>query len=86
MRLKNNVTINKDGDYYVLVGVNESQFHGFMRFNETAEQVMELLKTETDREQLIAALINRYRVEESVAAADVDIVLEKLREIDALAE
>ena len=61
-------------------------FNGMVRSNDTAAYIIELLKTETDRDGIIAGMLERYDATEAQIAADVDAVLAKLRSIGAIDE
>lgn len=61
-------------------------FNGMVRSNDTAAYIIELLKTDTDRECVIAKMLERYDATEAQIAADVDAVLTKLRSIGAIDE
>ena len=61
-------------------------FNGMVRSNSTAAEIIDMLKNEITREEIIAAMFEKYDVEESVLAADVDKVIGKLREIGAIDE
>lgn len=61
-------------------------FNGMVRSNSTAAEIIDMLKNETTREDIIAKMLDKYEVEEAVLSADVDKVIEKLRSIGAIDE
>ena len=61
-------------------------FNGMVRSNSTAAEIIDMLKNETSREDIIAKMLDKYEVEEAVLSADVDKVIEKLRSIGAIDE
>ena len=73
-------------DSLVLVHVGEATrtFHGMATMNATSAKLWEWLETEQTQESLVKALCAEYDVDESRAAADVAIYLEKLTEIGAI--
>ena len=84
MKLRDSFVTRDMGDVQIMVGVGNSAFSGLVRSNKTAAFIVEQLKADTTKEQLLAALLEKYDVEASVAEKDIDMVLEKLRSIGAL--
>ena len=60
-------------------------FRGIVRSNETAAFIIDCLKTETTEPEITAKLRAEYDVSEERAAAGVRTVVNKLREIGAIA-
>lgn len=86
MKLRNEfITYDNEGTQ-ILVSVDSKLFSGLAQGNRTAAFLIDLLKQETDEEQLTAALLERYEVDRDVAAADVHRIVEQLRSIRALDE
>ena len=71
---------------YVVIPVRSSavDFSCVMKLSETGAFLWRLLEDGSDREAMIASLLNEYLVDEAVAAADVDRFIEKLNEVDVL--
>ena len=86
MKLKDSFVTRDMGDAQIMVAVGGSAFSGIVRNNKTAAFIVDRLKTETTKEQILAALLDKYEVEASVAEKDIDRILEKLRSIGALDE
>ena len=61
-------------------------FNGMVRSNSTAAAIIDLLKTETTRDGIVDAMLAVYEVERDVLTADVDRVLDTLRQIGAIDE
>ena len=59
-------------------------FSGVIKLTETAAVLWQALEKGADREELTAALLEEYEVDEATARADVDRFLDKLREADLL--
>ena len=57
-----------------------------VRSNKTAAFIIDLLKEETTKEKIVAAMLERYDAEEQVISADVDKVIDALRSIGAIDE
>ncbi|MBR2526905.1 MAG: PqqD family protein [Blautia sp.] len=86
MKLKEDFVVQELGSTQFLVSMNPEAFRGFMRSNETAGAIVDLLKKETTREKVIASMLEAYDAPEEVVAKDVDSILDKLRSIHALEE
>ena len=86
MKLKDNfITQDIDGTQF-LVAVGDSKFNGIVRSNGTAAAIVDLLKEETTKEQIVDAMCRKYDAPKERVAADVGKILEKLRSIGALEE
>ena len=60
-----------------------SSFAGLVRSNKTAAFIVECLKTDTTKEQIVAAMYEKYDAPKEVLQQDVDSIVEKLRGIGA---
>ena len=81
MKLKDGVIVSKaDGSFYAVdAGLQGRRFSGIIKMNETAEELLRLLKDGSDEEGLTRYLCEKYEVEPSVALADIRKVLTGLR-------
>lgn len=86
MKLKDGFVTHEMGGEQIMVATGGANFSGLVRSNATAAFIVECLKTETTRQTIIDTMLKRYDAPESVIAADVDMVLGKLRSINALDE
>ena len=86
MKLKDGFITHEMDGKQLLVGAGRTGFAGMVKSNQTAAFLVDLLKTETSREQLLASMLEKYNVAEDVASRDLDKVLETLRSIGALDE
>ena len=86
MKLRKGFVTKDMGGTQVMVAVGGSAFSGVVRSNKTAAFIVDQLKEETTREQIIAAMLAKYDASEEQISADVDSILEKLRGIGALDE
>lgn len=85
MRLKDTfITHDSDGEQ-ILIDVTSS-FAGLVRSNKTAAFIVECLKKETTREEIVEAMYAKYDAPREVLQRDVDAIIEKLRGIGALTE
>lgn len=86
MKLKNNfITQDIDGTQF-MVAVGETTFTGIVRSNKTAAFIVDRLKEETTKEQIVDAMCIKYDAPKERIEADVETILNKLREIGALDE
>ena len=83
MKLKKEFITHTSGDEQLMISAGGS-FNGMVRSNSTAAEIIDMLKNEITREEIIAAMLEKYEVEEPVLSADVDKVIGKLREIGAI--
>ncbi len=88
MKIKNGFILRRFADKWIAVSVDElaDTRNTLITLNKTAAFVWEQLQTDTTREALVSALGERFDVEESVAAADVDRFLKNAREAGLLDE
>ena len=71
------------GDHVVVPG---KVFHGMIRLNDTGAFLWEQCRKETTKEQVLQAMAEKYEVDESVAADDLDRFLQQLRNAEILEE
>jgi methyltransferase-like protein len=85
MKLKSTFITHNSGNEQLMISAG-GDFNGMVRSNSTAGEIIDMMKKEITREEIIAAMLEKYEVEESVLSADVDKVIGKLREIGAIDE
>lgn len=86
MKLKDAFITEEIDGSQVMISVDHSLFFGIVRSNETAAEIVDCLKTETTRDQIVSHMTETYDVTEETAAKDVDRILGQLRSISALDE
>ena len=86
MKLNNGFVTHDMGDEQIMVSTGGSNFSGLVRSNPTAAFIVDCLKEETTREEVIAKMQAKYDAPVEVLTADVDKILNKLRSINALDE
>ncbi|MBQ0079340.1 MAG: PqqD family protein [Eubacterium sp.] len=84
MKLKNSFMTHNTGDEQVLIDVSTKVFSGLVRSNSTAAFIIDCLKQETSRDDIIDAVLEKYDATREQVSADVDMVLGKLKGIGAL--
>ena len=86
MKLKDNyITQDIDGTQF-LVAVGESRFKGIVKSNGTAAAIVDLLKEDTTKEQIVDAMCAKYDAPKERIETDVEGILDKLRGIGAIEE
>lgn len=82
MKIKSGFVLREIAGQYmaVAVGTRARELHGMIGMNETAAFLWEKLQQETTEEQLTAALLEEYEVEETKAQQTVRDFLKSLNE------
>ena len=83
MKLKNEfITHELDGEQIMVSALGT--FSGYLKSNKTAAYIVELLKSEITREEIISKLLERYDAPEEIISRDVDRILETLKKVGAI--
>lgn len=88
MRLKSGIVQSRVGEEYIAVATGEAgkNFNGMIRNNATAAFLVEKLARETTVEELVAAVLDVYDIDEATARADVEQTVEAFRRAGLLHE
>ena len=79
------VTTGKVDEFIVMpTGDNIAKFEGAVVLNEVSAFVFKQLENPVSRDDLLAAMLNEYDVDEATAAADLDVLLEKFADMGVL--
>ena len=70
----------------VPLGKAAVEFPGMLTLNATGVELWNLLENEQTEDSMVAAVCEKYAVEEAVAREDIVAFLEKLRSVGALCE
>lgn len=84
MKLSKKFIMHKMKDSTMLIPAGGASFSGIVKGNATLEAILELLKTDTTREEIIAAMTERFNAPTETITADVDRALSELKRIGAL--
>ncbi len=84
MKLKDGFVTHEMGDEQIMVSTGDVGFSGLVRSNPTAAFIVDCLKEETTVEAIVAKMQEKYDAPQDVLAADVNMIIEKLRGINAL--
>ena len=85
MKLRKEYVTHNDGEQQMMVDTS-AKFSGLVRNNKTAAYIVDLLKSEVTEEQIVAKMLEKYNVEESVLKKDVRRILDTLRSVGAIDE
>lgn len=85
MRLRDSFVTHDNKEGQVMVDVS-GQFSGIIKSNKSAAFVVELLKEEHTKEELVEALYNKYDAPREILESDLNDLIDKLRKVGALAE
>lgn len=86
MRIKEGFVLRNVMDEYIVMptGDNTAKFDGAVVLNEVSAFIYKLLEHPMCRDDLLAAILNEYDVDEATASADLDALLNKLAEMGVL--
>ena len=82
MKIKEGYLLREVAGNYIVVAVGEAvkEFNGLVNLNESAAFLWKQLEEDKTEEQLGAALLSEYEVEEQKAKEDVGAFVKKLQE------
>ncbi len=77
--------MQSDGEQ-IMVSVGDTKFAGLVRSNKTAAFIVDCLKSETTKDEIVEAMAEKYDAPKDILTKDVEGILAKLRSIGALDE
>lgn len=86
MKLKDSIITQDILDEQFLIPLDDNTFQGMIRSNPTAAFIIGLLKKETDRDEIVRAMLKEYDADRATIEADVDNVIKTLISINAIEE
>ena len=84
MKLKNNFITHEIGDDQIMIATGNTDFNGMVKSNKTAAFIINCLKEDTTKEEIISRMMSKYDEDKKIIEADVDKILNVLYEIDAV--
>ena len=86
MKIKEGFVLRNVVDEYIVMptGDNIAKFDGAVVLNEVSAFIFKQMENPVSRDDLLAAMLNEYDVDEATAAADLDALLEKLADMGVL--
>ncbi len=86
MKLKSSFITHEVANEHITVSTSSSQFAGLIRSNETAALIIEALKTETTPGNIAKLICEKFEADFETVLADVQKIIDSLREIGAIDE
>ncbi len=86
MKLRDEFVMQTTEDENIMVAVDSKIFSGLVRSNKTAAAIIEQLRAEVTRDEIVEKMLSKYDAPRSIIESDVDMVIENLRKIGALDE
>jgi hypothetical protein len=86
MKIKENFVLRQIAGAWVVLPLGSAtlDFNGMLTLNESGVLLWRLLERGCERENLVTTLLKEYDVQTSIAEADVDEFLEKLKKAGSL--
>ena len=86
MKIKNGFVLRNVCDVYMVIAIGPRavEFNGMIKLNDTGAFLWQQLQQERTREELIAAMLEEYEVDEATAANGVDAFIKTLQSHDLL--
>ncbi len=80
-------TYSVDEDHLMLlISYEPDEFNGILRSNEVAQFVIDCLREETSKEEILEKMIETYEGDPGLMKEDIDMVLDNLRTVGILEE
>ena len=88
MKLKYDFAVREIVGEYVMIplGKDALNFSGMVSTSETGAAMIEALRDEISREELLQILLDQFDIDEATASADLDEFLMQLRSINVLVD
>ncbi len=86
MKLNRNFVTQNVGDTQFMVATGSESFSGMVRSNRSAAFIIDSLRYETTKEEIVEKMLEKYEVDEETVSRDVDEILASLRRIGAVEE
>lgn len=88
MKLKYDFAVREIVGEYVMIplGKDALNFSGMVSTSETGAAIIEALRDEISREELLQILLDQFDIDEATASVDLDEFLTQLRKINVLDE
>ena len=84
MKLREGFITHESVGEHIMVTAGNTAFNGMIRSNKTAGFIVECLKTEVSKEDIITKMLEKYDAKREQLEKDVEKILEQLRNIGAI--
>ena len=85
MKLKESFVTHKNKDDYMMIDAS-GKFAGLIHSNATTAFIVDCMRTETTREEIIQKMLDKYDADETDVAKDVDKIINALKSRGAVDE
>lgn len=86
MKLNEKFITHISGDEHIMVSAGGTKFNGLVRSNKTAGDIIECLKKDVTKDEIVNFLLNKYDADINIIETDVDNIISELRNIGAIDE
>lgn len=84
MKLKEGFITHETGTEHITVTAGDTAFNGIIRSNQTAGFIVECLKDDVTKEQIVDRMLERYDAPRDRISEDVDRIIAVLQKIGAI--
>ena len=84
MKLREGFITHESNGEHITVTAGNTAFNGMIRSNSTAGFIVECLKSDVTREDIVEKMLAKYDAAREQIEADVDKILEQLQSIGAI--
>ena len=84
MKLREGFITHESNGEHITVTAGNTAFNGMIRSNSTAGFIVECLKSDVTKEEIVEKMLAKYDAAREQIEADVERVLEQLRSIGAM--
>ena len=86
MKIKDNFMLRKVADSFVVVPIGSAvaDFNGMVNLNEAGAFLWQLLEKGSTEQEMLSAMLEKYDVDESVAANDISRFVNEVKEAGLL--
>lgn len=84
MRLKEGFITHESNGEHITVTAGNTAFNGMVRSNRTAGFIVECLKNNVTRDDIVERMLEKYDAPRELIVKDVEKILEQLRSIGAI--
>lgn len=84
MKLRKGFITHESNGEHITVTAGNTAFNGLVRSNKTAGFIIECLKENVTKEEIVHKMLDKYDACEETITKDVDMILARLQEIGAI--
>lgn len=84
MKLKDGFITHESGGEHITVTAGNTAFNGMVRSNKTAGFIVECLRSDVTKEDIIIKMLEKYDAPRELIEKDVEKILEQMQQIGAI--